>query len=184
MKRQNKDGRPIHSDKVWKRMLWIGANLRKIGYEESGMKPNLFYKNINDNDEKGVIFADLRGTDIIPIWADASPITYYRDVSFKRYIKEVIILKRNECSPRTTFYQDSEPEGWAIGVGIPDGFCKGCGKDIIHEVDWDILEDGIYNKKISKVGIDWIIEVFFCKDCKNQESLIKNFLKEENKKRR
>ncbi len=27
-------------------MLWIGANLKKIRYEESGMKPNLFYKNI------------------------------------------------------------------------------------------------------------------------------------------
>ena len=44
MKRQNKDGRPINSDKIWKRMLWIGSNLEKIGYQESNKKPNLFYK--------------------------------------------------------------------------------------------------------------------------------------------
>jgi len=179
MKRQNKDGRPIYSDKIWKRMLWIGENLEKIGYKESNKRPNLFYKQFTNNGVNGVIFADLRGTDIIPIWADASPITYYKDVSFKRYIKEVILLKRNKCFPRTTFYQDSEPDGWAFGIGIPDGYCKGCEKDIIHETDWDLLENGIYNEKIENNGSDRHLEVLYCNDCKNQKELNNNHNKKE-----
>ena len=182
MKRQNKDGRPINSDKIWKRMLWIGGNLEKIGYRESKNSPNLFYKQINDEIERGAMFADLRGTVIIPIWADASPITYFKEISFKRYIKEVILLNRYKCFPRTTFYQDSEPDGWAFGTGIPEGYCKGCGKDIIHEVDWELLENGIYNEKIKKIGIEWIVEVCFCQDCRKKENLVKTFIKEENKK--
>ncbi len=43
----------------------IGENLEKIGYRESKNKPNLFYKQISDNEEKGVMIADLRGTYII-----------------------------------------------------------------------------------------------------------------------
>ena len=72
----------------------------------------------------------------------------------------------------------------AIDVGIPDGYCKGCGKDIMHEVDWELLEDGVFNKKIKKIGFDWIVEVFFCYNCKNQETLIQNFLKEEYQERK
>ena len=185
MKRQNVDGRSIYSDKVWQRMLRLGHNLEQIGYQESKKKPNLFFKSVDDNEEKGVMFADLRGTSFVPIWDDTRPITYSLEISFKRYIKEVILLERNQCSPRTTFEQDSEAEGWAIDIGIPDGYCKGCGKDIIHEADWDLLEEGIFNEKIKKnEGIEWIVEVVFCEDCKVQEVLIKNFLKEEYKKRR
>ena len=41
------------------------------------------------------------------------------------------------------------------------------------------------NLKINKeVGFDWIVEALFYHDCKDQELLIKNFLKEEHKKRR
>jgi len=39
--------------------------LDKIGFRESKNNPNLFYKQINDSEEKGVMFADLRGTYII-----------------------------------------------------------------------------------------------------------------------
>jgi hypothetical protein len=67
MKRQNKDERPIHSDKIWKRMLWIGSNLEKIWVFSSLYIPNLFYKQIRESGINGVIFADLRGTDINPI---------------------------------------------------------------------------------------------------------------------
>lgn len=91
-------------------MLRIGDNLTKIGYREKNKKSNLFYKFINDNEEKGTVFADLRGTLIVPIWEDTSPFTYYKDISFKKYFKELILLKRSGCLPRTTFFQDSEPE--------------------------------------------------------------------------
>lgn len=66
LKRQNKDGRKIFSDKVWKQMKEIGQNLERIGYRESKKTPNFFYKSISDNGENGVIFVDIRGTDIIP----------------------------------------------------------------------------------------------------------------------
>jgi len=174
LKRQNKDGRTIFDDKVWEQMKEIGHNLERIRYRESKKSPNLFYKNISDNRENGVIFVDIRGTDVIPIWDDPRPITYYRDISFSRYIKELILLKREECKPRLTFYQRSEPDGWAFLLkGIPGGLCKECGKDIINEVDWGVLEGGLYDKNGKDKKINIHKEIFYCIDCKrNHPQLI------------
>ena len=47
-------------------MKEIGQNLERMGYRESKKNPNFFYKSIFDNGENGVIFVDIRGTDIIP----------------------------------------------------------------------------------------------------------------------
>lgn len=66
MKCQNKDGRKIFSDKAREHMKEIGQNLERMGYRESKKNPNFFYKSIFDNGENGVIFVDIRGTDIIP----------------------------------------------------------------------------------------------------------------------
>ena len=49
MLRQNKDSRPIFSDKVWYHMVENGKKLLKLGYEESINKPNLFYKILTSN---------------------------------------------------------------------------------------------------------------------------------------
>ena len=57
----------------------IGKKLETLEYMESQNKPNLFYKKINEK----VIFADLRGTEVIPIWDDWRPMIYSKDLSNK-----------------------------------------------------------------------------------------------------
>lgn len=42
--------------------------MEKIGYIESNKNQNLFYKQISDNEEKGVVLADLRGIEIVRFW--------------------------------------------------------------------------------------------------------------------
>ena len=75
MRRQNKDGRPIYSDKIWYQMVENGKKLQKLGYEESTKKPNLFYQILTSNQvNNGIIFVDIRGTDVIPIWEGPDPI--------------------------------------------------------------------------------------------------------------
>ena len=177
MKRQNKDGRLIYSDEIWNQMVKAGEILEKLGYIESKNKQNLFYKQIyfesdesgeNSADNKGIMFVDMRGTSIVPIWDDPHPITYSNELPFKKYMIEFISLVRAGCSPRLTFFQESEPDGWAFGLDeIPDGYCKGCGSDIITTVKWDILEEDI-NDLLSK-GLDPNIEVNYCEKCKKSQ---------------
>ena len=86
MKRQNKDGRPIYSNKKWNQICQTGGMLEKLGYMESKKKPNLFYIRKNN----GFIFADLRGTLIVPIWDDLRPLVYKsKELAFESFIKEV-----------------------------------------------------------------------------------------------
>ncbi|MFW9880460.1 MAG: hypothetical protein ACFFG0_45915 [Candidatus Thorarchaeota archaeon] len=153
MKKQNKDGKPIYSDDVWNQMLGVGEKLENLGSQESVKKQNLCYKQlkyeitekaIDSHESKGIMFVDMRGTDIVPIWDDPRPITYSKELPFRNYMIEFIRLVRAGCSPRLTFFQSSEPDGWAFGLDIiPDGYCKGCGVDIIKSVKWDILEEDI-----------------------------------------
>jgi len=157
MIRQNKDGKPIFSDKVWNQILEYGKMLEKLGYEESKKSPNLFYKNLTLKDEKiGIIFVDLRGTDYIPIWERPYPIVYHNEyLKFIDFIKEVVRLKRLGIDIRLSFFDKFEPEGWAFFLKeIPIGICKRCGKDIIEEVDWTVLENGAYNSKLQNNSID------------------------------
>ncbi len=175
MIRQNKDERPIYSDKIWHQIIETGKKLEKLGYKESYNKPNLFYKYIRKSSEKdelgnkqGIFFADLRGTDIVPIWDEPKPITYSKDLPFEKYIVEFILLIRAGCSPRLTFFQSMEPSGWAFGLyEMPSGYCKRCGSDIIYSVKWDILEEDI-NDLFSK-GIDPNIEINYCNICREIE---------------
>jgi len=170
MKRQHKDGSPIPSDSVWQTMQETGKKLEYLGYIESVNKPNLFYKtneSLTDNEENGLLFVDIRGTSDTPISEDCRPITYYRNLSFKEYITNLIILKREGCIPRLTFYTKYEPNGWAFSIeDIPDGHCKGCGKDILSTVNWSVLEDGLYNELIERESIEPIIEINYCDICK------------------
>lgn len=177
MKRQNKDERHIYSNSVWNKIAKTGIKLENLGYKESRNKSNLFYKQKHyvpeklgkDNaNNKGVMFVDLRGTDIVPIWDDPNPITYSKNLPFSQYMVEFILLIRGECSPRLTFYQSMEPDGWAFGLNeIPDGYCKECRSDIINSVKWDILEEDI-NELLAK-GIDPNIEVHYCEKCKDSQ---------------
>ena len=129
------------------------------------MKLETTEKPMENYESKGMMFVDMRGTDIVPIWDDPRPITYFKDLPFESYMLEFIKLIRADCSPRLTFFQDSEPDGWAFGLEvIPDGYCKGCGRDIVSSVKWAILEEDI-NDLLAK-GLDPNIEVHFCGKCK------------------
>jgi len=182
MIRQNKDGRPIYSDKIWNQISETGRILEKLGYRESKNKPNLFYKTIliSNHEKEGAVFVDIRGTDIIPIWEDPRPIAYpSKGLPFQKYIKEVVYLKRSGCSIRLTFYDKFEPDGWAFLLDdIPSGYCLRCGKDILNECEWEILKEGIYNKKLTEENLDLVIEVKYCKICKKIEYAKKTFRNE------
>ncbi|MFX1258157.1 MAG: hypothetical protein ACFFAN_09880 [Promethearchaeota archaeon] len=172
MIRQNKDGRPIYSDKIWYQIVENGKKLQNLGYEESIIKPNLFYKILTSNQGKnGLIFVDLRDTDVIPIWDEPNPITYKNDhLAFNDFIKEVVKINGLGVRLRFSFYNKYEPDGWGFFLmEIPSGYCKRCGKDILNEVDWAILQDGVYNAKIQENLIDINIEVNHCNICKKME---------------
>ena len=178
MNRQNKDGRPIYSDKVWNHMLDNGEILHKLGYKENIKKPNLFYKCLTSNQDKGgYINVDIRGTNVIPIWEDSDPIVYkFDNLAFIDFMKEVVNLNRSGVSIRFSFYDKCEPDGWGFFLNkIPSGYCKRCGKNIINEVDWAILKDGAYNVKIQENLVDINIEVNHCNICKKMEYAKKEY---------
>ena len=145
----------------------IGKKLETLEYMESQNKPNLFYKKINEK----VIFADLRGTEVIPIWDDWRPMIYSKDLSNKDFYIEYINLTREGCNPRVSFYDESEPEGRLFGISneIPSGYCKQCGADILYKAPWELLfvdfDAGLHNYE--KEGIDAEIEIFTCDTCRN-----------------
>ena len=122
MKRQNKDGRPIFSNTTWDKMLKSGRLIESQGYAESGAKPNLFFRKI----ETGVLYADMRGTDIVPIWDDTRPMLYFfptnppmNDDERRSILKpEFARLKVAGCEPRFSFYETSEEGG--LFVDDPD----------------------------------------------------------------
>ena len=172
MIRQNKDGRSIYSDQIWNQILENGGILQKLGYDESINKPNLFYKCLTfSQNQNGIIFVDLRGTDFVPIWEDPDPIVYKNDnLAFADFFKEVVTLKGSGVSIRFSFFDMCEPEGWGFFLNeIPSGYCKRCGKNILEEVDWTILQNGAYNIKIQEKLIDINIEVNHCNICKKME---------------
>lgn len=176
MKRQNKDGRPIYSDKKWQKLQETGEILEQIGYTESNNKPNLFYRKING----GFVFADLRGTEFIPIWDDLRPLVYKSiNLDFNSFMKEFVLLKRSGCDPRGSFYDMCEPGGWGFLLDeseIPSGYCKRCGKDIINTVNWDILLDDycILYEQVT----DPHLEINYCNICRRIEYSKKKFRSE------
>jgi len=172
MKRQNKDGRPIYSDKIWYHIVENGKKLQKLAYEESNRKPNLFYKILtSDQGKNGIVFVDIRGTDVMPIWEEPNPIVYKNDnLAFNDFMKEVVKINGLGVSIRFSYFDTCEPEGWGFFLNkIPSGFCKRCGKNIIDEVDWNILEGGAYSTKITENPYNLKIEVNHCNICKKME---------------
>lgn len=183
MIRQNKDGRPIYKDSVWHQMIQTGEKLRKLGYNDSKTKPNLFYKPIkseikSENDitiqVNGVIFADMRGTEVVPIWGDPRPLVYSSDLPFNIFLPEFILLERSGCSPRVSFYEECEPDGWMFGLDeIPSGYCKRCGEDILFKMDWEILNQDFI--ELYSQGIDQSLEVNYCETCRKIEYAIREY---------
>lgn len=68
----DKFGRKIFPH-VFRKITGIGNALVRLGYIEARSKPNLFRR-----DAKTVtFFADMRGTEIVPIWSDPRPLFYW-----------------------------------------------------------------------------------------------------------
>ena len=116
MIRQNKDGRPIFSETTWRKLLETGKKLEDLGYVELSHKQNLFSRKV----DPGYIYADLRGTDEVPIWDGPVPLLYFfaaRGKSVPEEDERTILkdefkrLKEGGCEPRFSFYATSEPEG-------------------------------------------------------------------------
>lgn len=165
MKIENINGRPIFSEKVWNQMCTIGNLLNNLGYSESIRKPNLFYKKINyennKKDQQGFIFCALRGTEQFPIWEDPSPNLYFKDLTYGLFVKELIILKRNECP-----IKDFTRSNWFPFNTISNGYCRKCKIDLINSKDWE-------NLILSQENIVPRIELHYCENCKKNEYINK-----------
>lgn len=120
MIRQNKDGRPILSETTWRRLVDTGKKLEGLGYIELSHKQNLFSRKL----DLGYIYADLRGTEEVPIWSDQAPLLYFfaaggtsvTEEDQRTMLKaEFKRLRDADCRPRFSFYATSEPEGLFFG---------------------------------------------------------------------
>lgn len=128
MKRQNKDGRPIYSITTWNRLLDTGKKLEGLGYVENPGKPNLFSRVV----DKGYLYADLQGTEIVPNWDSTCPYLYFyptqgtsiSDDEKRTILKsEFLRLKDNGCPARFSFYDVCEPDGLFVGDDEVSNHC-------------------------------------------------------------
>lgn len=134
MKPADKFGRPIY-EKTFRIMVSIGKKLAKQGYRESARKPNLFYRKTSEGD---LFFADMRGTEEVPIWENPAPLFYWRVESASEDWLRTRIVKTEfrrllaaGCRPRLSFYNWYERGGLLPGDidEAEDGYCRICGKD-------------------------------------------------------
>ena len=122
MIRQNKDGRPIFSETTWRKLVDTGKKLEALGYVESSHKQNLFSMRV----DRGYVYADLRGTEEVPIWGDPVPLLYFfatpgssvPEQEERNILKEEFKRLRDaDCRPRFSFYETSEPDGLFFNDG-------------------------------------------------------------------
>ncbi|MBI3934024.1 MAG: HNH endonuclease [Acidobacteria bacterium] len=142
---EDKFGNPIDS-RVFEHLNGNGRVLSRLGYVESKNKPNLCYKKIAE----GRIYADMRGTEDVPIWVDTRQLFFW---SFdegvpkwkrRRIIKkELLRLAESACPSRLSFYAPhASAEFEDVSTSIEeekntyewdDGYCRFCGKDFQDE---------------------------------------------------
>jgi hypothetical protein len=129
-------GRPIYS-RVFAILQKYGDKLVELDWTESTNKPNLFYKKF-----QGImVFADMRGTEVISIWEEPYPYLYdngqrEKDWKRRRTINSAVEeLNRVNIPHRFSFYEECEPDGLFFGdtAGLTDGKCKICGKDFDND---------------------------------------------------
>lgn len=136
MKAEDKFGNPIYP-RVFSIISTYGSALESRGWRESRNKPNLFWKSID-----GIsVYADMRGTDIVKIWEDQSPLIYAfpeeaEDWKKRRAIRYAINeLNQLHVPYRFSFFDECEPDGLIFGDEdeLADGKCKHCHKEIDKE---------------------------------------------------
>lgn len=126
MKPEDKFGHPI-CPATYTKMRKFAEKLIQFSYIEASQKQNLFYKKA-----KGVVFfADMRGTEEVPIWDDPRPLLYIKfETDLPEWEKRRIF--RQEYAElgicRASFYEECEPEGLLFGEG-GDGYCIVCHRD-------------------------------------------------------
>lgn len=142
---QDKFGNTIYSLK-FQTLQGYGNILLSQGYSESLKKPNLFYKKLPE----GLFFADMRGTEEIPIWEDTSPLFYWKFEEQTPFWKRRRLLEQecnnliaSGCHSRVSFDNDFSEEmpsesssfiAWSEGIfDWENGFCKSCQKDMQKE---------------------------------------------------
>jgi len=136
MRPVDKFGHPIYP-KTFRVLQQYGQLLTQKGYRESYKSPNLFVK----QQPQMVFFADMRGTEGMPIWDDPSPLFYSQseipeDWRHNRRLKaEVLELWQAGIPVRFSF--EGTPFRGSTGISEPDriidvddGFCHHCGKDM------------------------------------------------------
>jgi hypothetical protein len=129
-------GRPIYS-RIFSVLEKHGAKLVTLKWVESRKKPNLFYKTFSGI----VVFADMRGTEIVPIWDEPYPYVYdsaksEEDWKRRRAVnKAVAELDSVNVPHRFSFYEECEPDGLFFGYDeeLADGTCKVCRKEFDHD---------------------------------------------------
>jgi len=60
--------------KLRTRIMTYAGVLARLGFRQARAKPHVFYWKVRE----GTIFADLGGTDVIPIWEDPSVYIYWK----------------------------------------------------------------------------------------------------------
>jgi len=125
---KDKFGNPIYPH-IFKQLQRNAGILMNLGFYESKAKPNLF---LVENKSQGfVFFADMRGTDEVPIWQDTRPLIFIKskkripDWRRKRLLDRFINrLSDEDCECRLSHYDN---------FLIENGYCKFCGKDFFDE---------------------------------------------------
>ena len=132
MKPEDKFGNQIFP-KVFGRLQKYGVALEESGWKESSRKPNLLFKKFRDV----VVFADMRGTEIVPIWEAPFPLLYTskHDDSWKRRRALRVAMHEldiRDIPSRFSFFDTSEPDGLYFGPEdeLSDGSCKMCGEEL------------------------------------------------------
>lgn len=128
-------GRPIYS-RIFGVLQKYGEKMVALHWSESYNKPNLFYKSFNEI----MVFADMRGTEIVPIWDEPYPYIYDNGKSEEEWKrrrsinKAIAELNSVNIPHRFSFYEDCEPDGLFFGdeQDLADGICKMCKKEFDH----------------------------------------------------
>lgn len=138
-------GRPIYP-KTYVILLGIGKTLVENGYREKTNKPNLFYKHT----EGGYFYADLRGTEIVPIYEDPTALFYafLEGPAWKQrrlWKREMEALHEQGCPIRLSFEFATTPPFDEVSSFVdesagqfiwPTGICYYCGKDFQDEGEY------------------------------------------------
>lgn len=120
---------------VFKKIQHFGRILSKrYSYRESYKKPNLFYRNFED---KVIFLADMRGTELVPIWQEPNPLFYVKFLNkgqLPEWKRNRIVQKEFE---RLSFCRESyDPDFSDYDLHGRNGYCCVCGKDMQRSGDY------------------------------------------------